>query len=240
MALEIGTIDALHRFPVKSMRGEALESAALGWHGIEGDRRFALRRVNERIDFPWLSASRLPALIDFTPLRRGGGDGPPTHVRTPEGAELEIFSDEFAADIARRLGAPVEMMQLRNGIFDDGAVSVIAAGTAGEICRLGGCPVDIRRFRPNILLRTAAAIPFEEDGWVGGTLTFGKGAGAPAVAVTARDVRCAMLNLDPDGGPSAPGMMKAAVQANGNNAGVYGTVIRAGRLEVGAKVYLQR
>jgi hypothetical protein len=55
----------------------------------------------------------------------------------------------------------------------------------------------VRRFRPNVLLRSSRAVPFEEDEWVGGVLTFGDD--GPAVSVTMRDVRCVMLNLDPDG-----------------------------------------
>ena len=70
-------------------------------------------------------------------------------------------------------------------------------------------------------------------------LGFGTTAEAPEVSVTMRDVRCAMVNLDPDGGPSAPAMMKAVVGANQNTAGVYGTVTRTGRLAVGQPVVLR-
>lgn len=38
----------------------------------------------------------------------------------------------------------------------------------------------------------------------GGVLTFGEADGAPAVAVTMRDIRCAMVKLDPDGGVLPP------------------------------------
>lgn len=41
MPLVIGHIDALFRYPVKSMAGERLEAATLGWHGIEGAPPFA-------------------------------------------------------------------------------------------------------------------------------------------------------------------------------------------------------
>jgi hypothetical protein len=49
-----------------------------------------------------------------------------------------------------------------------------------------------------------------------------------------------MVNFDPDGGPPAPEVMKAAVHANQNNAGIYGTVTRAGRLAVGQTILLHR
>jgi len=39
MLIEIGQVEAIFRYPVKSMAGEGLEAANLGWHGLEGDRR---------------------------------------------------------------------------------------------------------------------------------------------------------------------------------------------------------
>jgi uncharacterized protein YcbX len=238
-SIEIGTIEALYRYPVKSMRGEPLEAAALGWHGIDGDRRLAFRKLGDRGGFPWLSASKLPDLVCFAPLRRNGEELP-THVVTPEGEELPLFGDALAAEVARRCGMPVEMAHLKHGIFDDASVSVITSDTARDVCRLAEKSADIRRFRPNIVVRSTRAAPFEEDGWVGGALRFGEADDAPAIAVTARDVRCAMLNIDPDDARLSPELMKAVVRANQNNAGVYGTVTRVGRLAVGQPVILKR
>ena len=73
---------------------------------------------------------------------------------------------------------------------------------------------------------------------MGGVLTFGEGDDAPAVTVTLRDVRCSMLNLDPDSASPAPEMLKAVVRANQNNAGIYGAVTRIGRLAVGQAIIL--
>ena len=234
--VEIGRVEALYRYPVKSMAGERLEAAELGWHGLEGDRRLALRRVEDRGGFPWLTASKLAELLLFTP--HGSSDGLPTHVRTPDGVDLPIFGDDLAAEIERRHGAPVQMMHMKHGIFDDGSVSVIAVDTAGEICRLAGHEPDARRFRPNVLVRLSQPGPFLEDAWLGGVLTFGGGDEAPAIAVTMRDARCSMVNLDPDSARSSPELLKAAVRANGNNAGIYGTVVRTGRLEAGQPICL--
>ena len=162
----------------------------------------------------------------------------PTHVRTPDGEEMPVFGDELAAEIGRRYGAPVQMMQMKNGIFDDASISVIAADTVHEIGRLAGQSPDVRRFRPNILVRLLRSGPFQEDEWLGGVLSFGEGDDAPAVAVTMRDVRCSMVNLDPDSAGPAPEVMKAVVRANQNNAGIYGAVTRIGRLAVGQAIFL--
>jgi uncharacterized protein YcbX len=239
MPIEIGHVEAIYRYPVKSMRGERLESAHLGLHGVEGDRRLAFRRVDDRSGFPWLNATKLSELLLFTPHCDDAAEGDlPTLVRTPDGEEMEIFGEDLAADIGRRHGAPVQMMRLDNGIFDDATISVITSATVGEICRLAGVTGDARRFRPNVVARLAESVPFQENDWVGGVISFGEGEDAPAISVTAHDVRCAMVNLDPDSARRAPEVLKAVVRANENRAGIYGAVTRTGRLAVGQTILL--
>ena len=233
--MELGRISAIFRYPVKSMAGELLDVAPLGLHGIEGDRRFAFRRLNDKSGFPWLTASKLPELILYRPF---GVDGIPTHVRTPDGKEFELSSDELRDDISRRHGSEVEFMNLKNGIFDDAYISVISLATVHRIERESGRDLDLRRFRPNIVIETISAEPFEEDKWVGRTVTFGEGTSAAAVGITLKDERCVMINLDPDTAEKDSEVMKTVVRINETCAGVYGTVVRAGELRVGQVVRL--
>jgi uncharacterized protein YcbX len=241
MLIEIGHVEAIFRYPVKSMCGEPLDAADLGWHGLDGDRRLAFRRIDDRGGFPWLSATKLPDLLLFAPHRREAGvpGDLPTHVRTPDGEEMPVFGEDLAAEVGRRCGTPVQMMQLKHGIFDEASISVIASDTVREIGRLAGRSLDVRRFRPNVVVRLLRSVPFQEDEWVGGVLSFGEGDEAPAVAVTMRDVRCSMLNLDPDSASPAPEVLKAVVRTHQNTAGIYGTVTRIGRLAVGQAILLQ-
>jgi len=240
MPIEIGQVEAIFRYPVKSMGGERLEVAELGWYGLVGDRRLAFRRIDNRSGMPWLTASKLPDLLLFAPHRReDGAEGDlPTHVRTPDGEEMPVFGEDLATEVGRRHGAPVQMMQLRHGIFDEASISVIASDTVREIGRLAGRSADVRRFRPNVLVRLLRSVPFQEDEWVGGVLSFGEGDDAPAIAVTMRDGRCSMVNYDPDSASPAPEVMKAVVRAHQNTAGIYGTVTRIGRLAVGQTIIL--
>ncbi len=240
MPIEIGHVEAIFRYPVKSMGGERLEVAELGWHGLDGDRRLAFRRIDDRSGFPWLSASSLSDLVLFTPRCRedGAQEELPTHVRTPDGEEMLVFGEALATEVGRRLGAPVQMMQLNQGIFDEASISVIASDTMREIGRLAGRSLDVRRFRPNVVVRLLQPVPFQEDEWVGGVLSFGEGDDAPAITVTMRDVRCAMVNIDPDSASRAPEVLKAVVRAHQNTAGIYGAVTRIGRLAVGQTIIL--
>ena len=227
---QIGYIRELVRYPVKSMAGTPVESAVLGWHGLEGDRRFAFRRLGDASDFPWLSASHLPSLITYHPL----GD----HVRTPSGTHLELRGAELDREISERHGNPVELMMLKHGIFDAASISVINLATIAGISREAGVDPDRRRFRANIVLETDDREPFAEDAWVGGTLLFGEDEPRPAVSVTMLDERCMMINLDPETGKRDARMMKTVVRLNGNNAGVYATVVRTGTIRVGQPVTL--
>src|ERR1700688_1512758 len=241
MLIEIGHVEAIFRYPVKSMAGERLEVAKLGWHGLDGDRRLAFRRIDDRSGVPWLSAGKLPDLLLFAPQRREhGAQGElPTHIRTPDGVEMPVFGEDLATEVGRRYGAPVEMMQLRHGIFDEASISVIDLDTVREIGRLAGRSLDVRRFRPNVVVRLLRSGPFQEDEWLGGVLSLGEGGDPPAISVTMRDLRCSMVNLDPDSASPAPEVMKAIVRANQNNAGIYGAVARIGRLAVGQTILLR-
>ncbi|HKB64324.1 MAG TPA: MOSC domain-containing protein [Pyrinomonadaceae bacterium] len=245
--MELGRISAIFRYPVKSMAGESLAVARLSWHGIEGDRRLAVRRLADKSEFPWLSASKLPQLLLYKPVRLDrsansqNGELLPTHVRTPDGQEYELQSDELRQDISSRYGSDVELMNLKHGIFDEACISVISLGTVQSVEHESGrgegrC--DLRRFRPNVVIETKGAEPFMEDKWVGRTLRVGEGNSGAVIGVTMKDERCVMVNLDPDTAEKDSEVMKTIVRLNGNYAGVYGTVVRAGELRVGQVVSL--
>ncbi len=241
MPIKFGEVEALYRYPVKSMMGESLDVANLGWHGLDGDRRLAFRRADDRGGFPWLTASKRPELILFAPQRRGpaaNGDFP-THVRTPEGQELAVFSQELAGEVGHRHGSPVEMMHLDRGIFDEASIPVITSATVGEVARRAAQRPDVRRFRPNILIASMRSLPFEEDEWVGGVVWFGETKERAAIGITNRDERCSMVNVDPDSACPNPEVLKAIVRVRDNKAGVYGTVIRRGGVEVGQPVFFE-
>jgi len=220
------------------MGGVATDSAFLGWHGLQGDRRFAFRRLEDKSGFPWLSASRLPELLLYQPLGldENAEEPTPTHVRTPEGVELAIGSAELQNSVAEKFGSAVELMKLKHGIFDDATVSVINLATMAAIGREAEQDLDTRRFRANIVIATESTEPFLEDGWIGGRLVFGDDETGPIVDLTLRDLRCVMINLDPDTAEQDPSIMKAAIRLNGNNAGAYGAVARTGQLALGQSV----
>jgi uncharacterized protein YcbX len=241
MRIRIGEVEALFRYPVKSMRGERLEVAQLGWHGVVGDRRLAFRKYGDHGGFPWLTASTLPELLRFTPRFQSDDEAAavPTHVLTPDGEELPAFGQELASDVARRHGSPVEMVHLSRGIFDEACISLITSSTVAEIGRLAVQPPDVRRYRPNILIALSHPAPFAEEAWVGGVLSFGERPETAALFVTNRDERCAMVNYSPDSARPTAEVLKAIVRARANMAGVYAAVTRRGCLAVGQPIFFE-
>lgn len=240
MLINIGRIQELVRYPVKSMAGVPVQTAFLGWHGLQADRRFAFRRLNDGSGFPWLSASKLPELLLYQPLGmdESAEEPLPTHIRTPDGRVLEIGSAELQNDISEKFGSLVELMRLKHGIFDEASLSVINLATVNAVCQQAGHPVDTRRFRANVVIDATNTEPFQEDTWVNGKLVFGDAETGPMLQVTMRDIRCMMINLNPDSAKQDASIMKTVVKLNENNAGVYGTVVRTGELKVGDAVSL--
>jgi uncharacterized protein YcbX len=86
-------LGAINRFPVKSCRGEAVQSALVEPWGLAGDRRWML--VDD--DGDQITAREHPRLLLATPrwaadggLDVSGPDGPDLHVAMPGGAPLQV------------------------------------------------------------------------------------------------------------------------------------------------------
>lgn len=89
---------------------------------------------------------------------------------------------------------------------------------------------DVSRFRPNILLNTAdSKVLFPENDWVGKQLRIG----SVVLETVGECPRCAMTTHGFAQLPKDPGIMRALVQANGGNLGVYARVIEAGTVSLG-------
>ena len=239
MKREVGVIRSLYRYPVKSMAGESVAAVTLGWHGLEADRRFAFRRVNDTSGFPWLYAGRLPSLVRYCPQ---AGEADEWVVRTPTGATWALRDEALRAELSAAFKEEVQLMQLNHGMFDAAPLSLITTHTLATLEQSVGEALDERRFRPNLVVEnnSGEAFPeaFPEDEWIGKLLVFGEADDAPAMAISERDERCGMVNLDPATGEVNPRILKTVVQLNQNYAGIYGAPFRCGRLTVGAQVFL--
>lgn len=92
--------------------------------------------------------------------------------------------------------------------------------------------VDVRRFRPNLLLSVEDAGGFAELAWVGGQLRIGES----AISIQAACPRCVMITHPFDDLPKDPTLLRTVVREAAQNVGVYGKVEAAGSVQVGDEV----
>jgi len=235
----VAVVRGLYRYPVKSMAGEPLPAAELGWHGLDRDRRFAFRRVGDASGMPWLTATQLAALVCYRPYYAGAdGDGRALRVVTPEGEELEAHGAELRERLSSAHGQPVELLGLRHGIYDEAPLSLISTSTIAALERASGRELDARRFRPNIVVEAASGEPFAEDSWIGHVVAFGCRGPAAAMSVARRDLRCPMVNLDPETAAPDLRVLRAIAESHDAYAGVYGSTFETGAVRVGDEVHL--
>ncbi len=143
----IGSIDALWRYPVKSMRGQTIEQAFIGYAGIYGDRLYAFKTSAGPSFFPYLTGRETQDMLLYTPRFRH-----PEKAEQPiNWAEAEalsvgitpVFSSahELAMDIAAPNGElyaiddPALAQQLAASAGDDLEVSLTHSQRAMTDCR---------------------------------------------------------------------------------------------------------
>lgn len=223
----------LHRYPVKSMAGEQLEASAVGWHGLEDDRRYAFVRGDDDSGFPWLTIRQVPALTTYRPAAKD-----PLTVTTPAGARLDVRAPELAAELAAAYGGPVHLLRSDRGLFDAVTVSLLSLESVAALAGMVGDPLTAARFRPNVVVEAGDA--FAEEGWVGATVAFGRGDDAARVRLDRRDKRCAVINFDPATAARDPRVLRAVAQRRDVQFGVYGSVERPGAIRVGDPVLVAR
>jgi uncharacterized protein YcbX len=229
--LEVGRVAALWRYPVKSMAGEPLDAAEVSWHGLAGDRRWAFVRPGlERSSFPWLTIRERADMGRYRPAFTDAGrpDASPTLVRTPTGAEYDVADPALAAE----LGEGVRLIKQNRGVFDIAPLSLLSTGAVAGLGGLLDAELDVRRFRPNLLVEASDGTPFPEDAWVGSVL----GIGEARMRVDQRDQRCVLVNVDPETTVRDPAVLRAIAQERESCLGVYGSTVQPGRVAVGDPV----
>ncbi len=241
-ATEIGRVAALFRYPVKSMRGQALDELEIDDEGVAGDRRYAFVRDDGPRDFPYLTGRQRPEMLGYVPYFSAPEDPRQSaiRVRAPDGRDFAVESEELRERLERAYRRPVRLLPRAEGepYVDAGAVSLISTATVAALAALAGAPLDVRRFRPNILVAPSQPGDSPEDNWIGATLRIGDNESAPQIRVQQKDVRCKMINVDPETHDTQVDLLAAMVHARRQTAGVYASVERAGIVAVGAPVRL--
>src|SRR5690242_3784466 len=86
-------IDALFRYPVKSMLGEAITAAEIGEQGVAGDRTYALVDQETGKVASAKNPRRWSVLFEcratYLDEPRAGGDAAPVRITLPDGSTVD-------------------------------------------------------------------------------------------------------------------------------------------------------
>jgi uncharacterized protein YcbX len=258
----VATVASLWRYPVKSMRGEELPEAFLGFSGVYGDRVFAFRSSAGPKGFPYLTAREQRMLLQCRPRFRDAGKaarpvnlaeaqsmGPGVNPVFADPAEMMVDvqapnSRTYAVDDPALIGlvrggvagAPeLRLVRSERAFTDCRPVSLISAQSVRRLGEEIGTTVDQRRFRANIYLDFSPPDGDLENGLVGRSLRLGS---QVVISVLERDPRCVMITLDPDTSESNPAILRQVAKAHGGMAGVYAAVLVEGMVRSGDPVQL--
>ena len=227
----LGRVVSLHRYPVKSMRPEALETAELRWTGLAGDRQYAFIRAADRSDFPWLTGRQVSGLVLHQAGYANGDPRDAVAVVRPDGRTCAISDPALTDELTAAAGEPVRLMRLSRGTYDAMPVSVLRMTEAAAVEDAHGAPLGLARYRSNVVIEPVQDAPAR---WDGLTLRFGEG--SAQVRMDWGIPRCAMITLNPDTAERDPSVLRTVARRFGNAVGTYCAVVSPGPLRVGDAV----
>jgi uncharacterized protein YcbX len=203
----------LWRYPVKSLRGERLESVAVGLDGFEGDRLVHARERSGRV----VTARHRPGLLGLNGTL--GPDGEPL-------IDSEPWTSVASLARVRAVTSPdVELIRFHGADhgqrYDVLPLTVLTDGMAQAV------GVDHRRFRPNILIGGVEELA--ETGWPGSYLRIG----GVLIGIRKRRSRCVMTTFDPDTLDQDPSVLKRVVSSFAGTVALDCWVEAPGRIAVG-------
>ena len=256
----IGELETICRYPVKSMAGEELGEAFVGFAGVMGDRAYAFVRAPGPKGFPWHTGREQEDLILYRPRYREaagatlpvdversfgmapgvnpifpGADAFAVDVTTPSGRTLPVGSPELRAELEGQAGQAVTLRFSERSLYDCRPVSLFGNASAEALGEELGMRLDRRRFRANFYADWSDGRPYREDELVGRTLQVGE---RLRLTVLERDPRCKMITLDPDTGKEEPRVLRHVIKSHDGMAGVYAAVLVEGVARKGDLIWL--
>jgi uncharacterized protein len=203
-AMVIGTIDAVRRYPVKSLRGESLQCARVGAGGLVGDRASAL-------------------FVTAGDARVGKA------YRGKEHDRLHLIADKDAALGAAAARGVTAQMRDGDHFFDDAPVSILVDRWLEELRDHVAYPVEWERFRPNFYVRATPEFSQDEMELQGAKLKLG----SVRLLVRCPIERCVTVTYHPRGGHSDPRILRFLAQRRNAWMGIYCDVLEPGEASVG-------
>jgi uncharacterized protein YcbX len=222
-ARAVGAVAQLARYPVKSMAGERLGEATVERRGLVGDRGWAVYTADGGIGSGKTTRRfrRVDGLLEW----RAELDGAVPVIESPHGVRGRADDPTTGALLSSDLGRPV-MLQPEAEVrhHDESPVHVVTSAALHELeQRLGG-PVDVARFRPNVVLETDRDLEAGQEIRLGEEVVLRLGPAMP---------RCVMVDL-PQRQLDRDGRILRALGEDGDPVfGFQAHVVQGGTLRVG-------
>ncbi|MEJ8547925.1 MOSC domain-containing protein [Brevibacillus borstelensis] len=234
MEHSLGKISAIHRYPVKSFRGESLQEAAVSRFGLYGDRSRAF--LDEKSSVRHLTAKHVPKLLEYQAVCISEGDEtsfPGVRVTAPDGRVYAWTDEELHTEMEQLSGRPLTPVTFTPqdelmGV-DQAQLLIVTDASVRALEQMWGKSVDYLRFRPNIVLEQAEAVPFAEEDWIGRRIQMGE----VVVEVYKKCKRCSMVNIDPGDYSIDSSLLKTLAASRQACFGVYAAVVETGVVQVG-------
>jgi uncharacterized protein len=202
----LGTVTALFRYPIKSLRAEPLTCADVRADGFAGDRGTAL-------------------FVSSPGHARSG--------KTYRGKEQRLLHTvsalDDAADLAHAAGLTLEAEDAAPHYFDAEPVSIVFDVWIRDLEALTGRAIAPLRFRPNIVAAAAASFAVSEHAFAGTRLRVGE----VTLDVVKPITRCVTPSYDVATGEPDPALQRTLVEKRGNIMGVYCRVVTPGTIAPG-------
>ncbi|MDX8446482.1 MOSC domain-containing protein [Mesorhizobium captivum] len=238
----LGTVSQLWRFPASSLAGERLDAISVDVETIDGDRMFGLVDATDNEiarpdrDAKWHKVPRIRTRLSNDrdlEVAVPGGDW-----LSAPGAECDRAVSAylgFTASIrpfGQENAPPAYSGPLTQARYRKAPIHLL---TTASLARLKALhpegAADPRRFRPNIVVdMDPVEGSFPETEWIGRKLAVGD------LLLTFSEPcrRCGFTIIAQDGFDNDPGILRNLVRYNAHNIGVYCTVDRPARVEIGA------
>ncbi|MEV5538186.1 MOSC N-terminal beta barrel domain-containing protein [Saccharopolyspora shandongensis] len=230
----IGVVERIWRYPVKSTGGESLHRVDVDARGLRGDRLFAVRDAEGKFGSGKNTRRfrRMPGLLELRSRYLDDADEP--ELLDPRGA---VVADPTAY-LRGYLGRDDVEVAREAAVshFDQLPLSVLTTATLDWVrSAVPGVPVDERRFRPNLLVRTPpGTAPFAEDEWFGSKARIG----GLRVEFVRSSERCAMVNEAQRDLPHSAQVLRAIAKTHDTRLDALATVATPGAVRVGDAVVL--
>ncbi len=150
-----------------------------------------------------------------------------------------VFGREEGEPLPDLTGFPRELFQYESPpgtYFDAFPLLLLSTASLERLAKAApASAVDVRRFRPNLVIETAPGLEgYVEAGWAGGRLRIG----GVEIEATLACPRCVMVTHGFADLPPDAGLLRSIVSDAGQNLGVYGRCSTPGAVSLGDPVEL--